>query len=405
MRPAASMQQLAQGQAAPATAPRAETADRSVPEIRIDGPSKDFRVFAQRDGLYQIEYPDNWSVYEAEQGYGVTIAPRGGFIDAGGQEMDLVSGVVVNHYDPFDDDSSDRFGGGSAFIEGDTSLVHATNDLIAQILRTNPTMEMAGDSERRSSIDGRPALSVILSGRSPVTRQEERVTVFTREIADDHVIYALFVAPPGNYNELNATFNRMISSLRVNDESTHGLSGGQPSGSTPSSSNRMIVPSGTVLVVAFDEVLSSDGSEAGDRFTARVIEPVRVDGKLAIAAGSTISGRIVAAQPAKRFGGRAQLNLEFTSLRIASGKESPISASFHERGEDQPRNDAATIGGAAVAGAVLGRVLGKDSDSTILGAVVGGAIGTGIAAKDKGEEVVLPVDIAVEIHLDASFTL
>jgi hypothetical protein len=51
--------------------------------------------------LFQIIYPDNWRSYEADQGSGVIIAPEGGFLDNGGKEPDLISGVIVNHYAPF----------------------------------------------------------------------------------------------------------------------------------------------------------------------------------------------------------------------------------------------------------------------------------------------------------------
>jgi uncharacterized protein YcfJ len=42
---------------------------------------------------------------------------------------------------------------------------------------------------------------------------------------------------------------------------------------------------------------------------------------------------------------------------------------------------------------VLGKVLGDDSDSTVLGALIGGAIGTGITARNRGEEVTIPVGV------------
>lgn len=397
MRPAASMQQIAQGQSAPAPAPRSGSG-RSVPEIKADGPSSEFDVFAQRDGFFEIGYPDNWRTYEADQGYGVIIAPEGGYVDAGGREPDLISGVIVNHYDPFENDSSDK-----ALVEGNTALVRATNDLLGTILKTNPEMKMVRDSERKNRLDGQPSLSVVLSGRSPVTRQEERVTLFTREVADDHIIYALFIAAERDYERLNETFNRMVSSLMVNDDGTH-------SGNARQSNNRSvsggsyIVPTGTVLMVGFQEALSSTASKAGDRFTAKVMEPVRLNGRVAIPSGSIIAGRVLSAKPAAKLGsGRAQLNLEFTSLRLAAGHESPISASFHEQGASQTRRDGVTIGAAAAGGAVLGKVLGNDSKDTVLGAVVGGAIGTGIAAHNRGEEVTLPKGIAVEIQLDSPF--
>jgi hypothetical protein len=212
MRPAASMQQIAERQS-PTPAPRGGT----VPEIKIDGPSSEFKVFAQRDGLFEISYPENWHTYTADHGYGVIIAPDSGYVDAGGRERDLISGVIVNHYDPFEDDRASE-----QLVEGSSYLIRATNDLLGTILRTNPEMEMVRDSERRNRIDGAPSVSVVLSGRSPVTRQEERVTLFTREVADDQIIYALFIAAERDYERLNETFNRMISSLTVSTDATRG---------------------------------------------------------------------------------------------------------------------------------------------------------------------------------------
>jgi Zn-dependent protease with chaperone function len=218
MDPAASMQQIAQGQSAPAPAARSGS-ERSIPEIKVAGPSTEFLVFVQRDDLFEIGYPDNWRTYEADQGYGVIIAPEGGFVDTGGKEPDLISGVIVNHYAPLEDDSGNRLGASSD--EGNSNLISATNDLINHILRTNPDMQMIKDSERRNRIDGAPSVSVVLSGQSPVTRQEERITLFAREVADDHIIYALFIAAEQDYKRLNETFNRMISSLQVGTEARH----------------------------------------------------------------------------------------------------------------------------------------------------------------------------------------
>jgi len=402
MRPAASMRQIAQGQGPSSGAQALVSSDRSAASINIDRPSSGFRVFEQRARFFQIGYPDNWRVYEANQGYGVTIAPEGGFVDTGGDERDLVYGVIVNHYDPFDEDASDRFGDSGGPVKGSGSLARATNDLLGQILRTSPNMQMMRDSERRNAIDGAPSLSVVLSGRSPVTRQEERVTVFTRELPDDHVIYALFIAPGQDYDGLNETFNRMISSLRVSDEATHRSSAGQGSSSF-SGSKDVTVPSGTVLAVEFQQTLSSASSQSGDRFTARVVEPVLVDGRVAIATGSIVSGRVVKVVPSKKMGGRAQMNLEFTSLQFASGAESPISASFHGQGKSQTKKDAATIGGAAAGGALVGRIIGKDTKGTVLGALVGGAIGTGIAAGNRGQEVTLPEGMTIDIQLNSPF--
>jgi hypothetical protein len=228
------MQQIAQGKPAPASAPAAAPtpaarsgSSRTVPATKVDGPSSVFRVFAQRDRLFTIGHPDNWRAYEAQHGYGVVIAPDGGFVDAGGRERELISGAIVNHYDPFEDEPS---GASSGLIAGNSSLVRASNDLLDTILRTNPAMKMVRDSQRSNRIDGAPSLSVVLSGRSAVTRQEERITLFAREVADDHIVYALFIAAERDYERFNETFSRMISSLEVSTHAAHSSTAGEQSG-------------------------------------------------------------------------------------------------------------------------------------------------------------------------------
>jgi Zn-dependent protease with chaperone function len=218
-------QQIAQG--------GSSTPTRTYPENgrlgQIEAPADTFRAYNAQQGLYRIEYPSNWSVSEAGDGLGVTIAPQGGFVQAGGPTDDLVYGVVVNHYAPFGGDSDTEDNGrfnfqsspGMGGTVSRTTLATATNDLVSQIMRTNRTLRVVDDSQRSDVIDGARALSLVLSGQSAVTGQEERVTVFTRELPDDHVIYALFIAPGRDYAALRPTFNRMISSLRVDDNARH----------------------------------------------------------------------------------------------------------------------------------------------------------------------------------------
>jgi len=119
------------------------------------------------------------------------------------------------------EESSKREGPSDRPVEGLTSLAQATNDLVREILQTNPYLKVVEDSMRRDRIDAAPALSLVLAGRSPVTGVEQRVTLYTRELADDHVVYALFIAPGEDYADLRSLFDRMASSLRVNDEVAH----------------------------------------------------------------------------------------------------------------------------------------------------------------------------------------
>jgi len=227
---AQSMQQVAKSGTGSSGSSSSSTRSTDAPTARvsdvrrIDRPSQQFRAYQQRRRFFTVEYPANWRVYEPSSGYGVTIAPEGGFANYSGQANDLVYGMIINHYDHFnEDDDGYRQGfvtGGSGY--GNRSqLAVATEDLVSEILRTNRNLSVVPDSQRSDRINGQPALSLAMSGRSRVTGQEERVILFTRELPDEHVIYALFIAPADDYSVLRPTFERMISSLQVNDDSVH----------------------------------------------------------------------------------------------------------------------------------------------------------------------------------------
>ena len=65
----------------------------------------------------------------------------------------------------------------------------------------------------------------ILSGRSPVTGQDEQVTVVTRGLPDGHVMYVLSIVPGGGNNAMSQTFTRMLRSMTVNDQAAHRATG------------------------------------------------------------------------------------------------------------------------------------------------------------------------------------
>jgi Zn-dependent protease with chaperone function len=201
----------------------ARTGTTSAPTSQgtIERPSTRFRTFRQRSGFFEIQYPENWRVAEPASGYGVTILPPGGAVRASNGQDVLVYGVVVNHYDPFEGSIGDVRGSRTGPATGQGSLEQATNDLVDQITRSNPHLRFVSGSMRRQTIDQARALSVVLAGTSPVTGADERVTVFTRELPDEHVLYALFVAPAQDYSALSQTFQNMVASLRVNDEAAH----------------------------------------------------------------------------------------------------------------------------------------------------------------------------------------
>lgn len=162
------------------------------------------------------------------------------------------------------------------------------------------------------------------------------------------------------------------------------------------------VPSGTVMEVEFLESLSSQSSQPGDIFRARVSSNVTADGDVAIPAGSEVVGVVTEAVPLRKVGGRAKLALKFTDLVLPSGATVPLRASLVEQGRSETGRDAATIGGAAAGGAILGRILNKGNRTKggLIGAVIGAAAGAAIASRTPGEEVTIPEGTRLDLKLD-----
>ncbi|HXU44528.1 MAG TPA: hypothetical protein VN783_03320 [Thermoanaerobaculia bacterium] len=164
------------------------------------------------------------------------------------------------------------------------------------------------------------------------------------------------------------------------------------------------VPTGTGLPVQLIGSLSSASSAAGDVFRARVAQDVVVDGEVAIPAGSEIQGLVDEAVSARRGkGGKARLDFRFTDLVLPTGETVPIHAHVSQIGKGDATRDAATVGGGAAAGAVLGHALagrGEGGKGTLIGAIIGALAGAAIASRTAGEEIEVPEGTVLALKLD-----
>ena len=202
--------------------------DRGQFDVRVDQPSSRFQRFEQRNGFFTIEHPDNWRAYASDSGYAVSIAPDGGVVDTGNGQQAMLYGVIVNHYAPFegytDRQQGSRQRNYAPYEDTERwrgSLEDATDDLVRQIIRSNSYLRAQDGQARQEQIDGAASFSVVLSGRSPVTGQEERVTVVTRGLSDGHVLYALCIVPGSGYDSMARTFAQMLRTLNVNEDAAH----------------------------------------------------------------------------------------------------------------------------------------------------------------------------------------
>lgn len=188
---------------------------------------------------------------------------------------------------------------------------------------------------------------------------------------------------------------------------TAGLAACGGSGATEMATTT--VPSGTELVVTLDQEMSTRSHEDGDSFTARTAASTSVDGAAAIPAGAVVHGEVTGVQRTGSDGEKGVLNLAFHSVEVR-GKNSPLAAEVlsaepETRSTSSTGEDAAKVGGATAAGAVLGRVIGGDGTGAAVGAAVGAAAGTGIVLATSDGYAVLPEGSSLRLRLTEPLTV
>ncbi len=168
------------------------------------------------------------------------------------------------------------------------------------------------------------------------------------------------------------------------------------SSSRPTISGPVMIPSGAVLTIEMDTSLSTDSSQRGDRFQARVRAPGEYEGAI-------IDGRVTRVKRPGKVKGVAELQLAFDQIRLPDNRGSNFSAEVVElvdmgnrdvgvdseggvKGEDSTKDDVSKVGAATGIGAIIGAIFGGGKGAAI-GAAVGGAAGTGRVLTKRGQDI------------------
>jgi hypothetical protein len=161
------------------------------------------------------------------------------------------------------------------------------------------------------------------------------------------------------------------------------------------------IPRDTIFLIELDNSLSTDISQRGDRFQARVIEPREY-------AGGVIEGRVTHVQRAGKLKGTAQLQLSFEQLRMPDNRTTNLHAEVVEvlpdagssgvgdvdreggiKGKDSTKDDISKVGAATGVGAIIGAIAGGGKGAAI-GAAIGGSVGTAGVLSARGKDLRLP---------------
>jgi hypothetical protein len=161
----------------------------------------------------------------------------------------------------------------------------------------------------------------------------------------------------------------------------------------------VLIARDTVLVIELLSGISTDVSQRGDRFQARVVEPREYEGAI-------IDGRVTQVKRAGKVRGTAQLQLSFDTIRLADNRTASFSAVLIDvvnmggddvgsvdpeggvRGRSSTKDDVSKVGAATGIGAIIGAIAGGGKGAAI-GAAIGGGIGTGGVLSQRGKDIQL----------------
>jgi hypothetical protein len=122
----------------------------------------------------------------------------------------------------------------------------------------------------------------------------------------------------------------------------------------PAYADTVVLKQGTPIKLAFDSYLNSKTAKVGQRVNYHVVEPVVVDGRTVIAAGTPEVGTVEKVDKRGRYGVNAHIRLDMAPIKSVMG--TPIPIGFKTTGQDVSGKTggaaAATIGGAALLGPI-----------------------------------------------------
>jgi len=175
------------------------------------------------------------------------------------------------------------------------------------------------------------------------------------------------------------------------------------------SSTGALIPRDMILTVELIGGVSTDVSQRGDPFQARVIQPNQY-------AGAIVDGRVTNVKRPGKAKGKAELQLSFERIRLVDGRSGNFRADLVEvvqmsssdgvgdvdpeggvKGRDSTKDDVTKIGAATGIGAIIGAIAGGGKGAAI-GAVIGGAVGTGGVLSQRGKEIRLPAGQQLRIR-------
>ena len=178
------------------------------------------------------------------------------------------------------------------------------------------------------------------------------------------------------------------------------------------------LPTGTAVKMKLETTLATFSSKAGDPFSARVTEPVVIDGKTVIPIGATVEGRVTKASGPRRIAGKPTIAIFPENLVLPNGDRFMLNASLVDtsrgrgtdvnpegqfKGAGHDGKDLTEIGMGTGGGMLIGGLAGGGK-----GLLIGGAVGATLTVTHwlgKHRSATLPAGTELVMELSRPMTM
>jgi hypothetical protein len=177
------------------------------------------------------------------------------------------------------------------------------------------------------------------------------------------------------------------------------------------------VPEGTPLKVKLETTISTFSSKVGDPFQGKTTEPVVIEGKTLIPAGSTIEGRVTKLNEPRRISGKPTIVIFPEHIVLPDGQRFMLNAVLVDtdikgtdvneegqfKGTGHDKRDQIEVAGGTGAGMLIGGLAGGPP-----GLLIGGAIGAGATTTHwlvQRRSAVLPSGTGLLLELSRPMTM
>ena len=157
----------------------------------VQYPSTRVRAYSSVSWL-RLNVPSNWLEFSSQDS--VQFAPEGAYGDQG-----ITRGLMIGIYRGQNND-----------------LQRDSEGYLNEILQGNSYLRQRNQFSQ-TYVGGRRGYTTSASGRSPVTGRTEIVTIYTTQLRNGQLFYAVTVVPDDESYNYSSAFRNVLSSIRLND--------------------------------------------------------------------------------------------------------------------------------------------------------------------------------------------